>query len=248
MRRAGQETPAEAEAPRTETKEFMTKAEYNRWLIKQENAKLADERRQAAKAEEEFVKERQRSHTARGLSRQQAAMVQMKRASESLEAHRQQNLSHGRKVHEEVTTWREAADAAKKEYAAHRKSIKEEQKKNNGAGESMKQNEELKKSQAAVTRAEDQAKAATREQLKQQRAAEVREAAEQVRKAVGDEATDAAKRLFFEQRLQSAKDTKANSAMFEKRAPHIRRRTAPLRTAPLSMSHPQSASRSRPRA
>ena len=100
------DTPKEEEGVRAEQKEFTTKAEYNRWLVRQENAKSADATREAAKAGEEIIKERQRRHTTQGLSRQQAAMVQMKRASESLEAHRQQNLTHGRKVYEEVSGWR----------------------------------------------------------------------------------------------------------------------------------------------
>ena len=89
--------------------EVMTKAEYNRWLVRQENAKMAEETRQAAKQGEDIIKDRQRKHTTQGLSRQQAAMVQMKKASESLEAHRQQNLTQGRKVYEEVAGWRVGA-------------------------------------------------------------------------------------------------------------------------------------------
>ena len=104
MRRT-QEQPAEPEAQHAhDSKELTTKAQYNRWLKRQENAKLADETRQAAKAGEEIIKERVRDHTTRGLSRQQAAMTQMKKASESLEAHRQTNLTQGRKVYEEVST------------------------------------------------------------------------------------------------------------------------------------------------
>ena len=62
------ETTVEAVEPRSsDQKEFMTKAEYNRWLLKQENARLADERREEAKAGEEIIKERQRQHTTRGV-------------------------------------------------------------------------------------------------------------------------------------------------------------------------------------
>ena len=87
------DAPEKEEAPRTSDKEFTKKAEYNRYLIRQANAKSADETRQEMKGGQDIIKERQRKHTAQGLSRQQAAMVQMKRAGESLEAHRQQNLT-----------------------------------------------------------------------------------------------------------------------------------------------------------
>ena len=112
---------------RTDSKEFQTKAEYNRWLVRQENAKSAEETRTQAKAGEDIIKERQRRHTTQGLSRQQAAMVQMKKASESLEAHREQNLTHGRKVYEEVNGWRTGAKATKDAWATYGKGIKETQ-------------------------------------------------------------------------------------------------------------------------
>ena len=47
------DAPKEEEGVRTEQKEFTTKAEYNRWLVRQENAKSADATRDAAKAGEE---------------------------------------------------------------------------------------------------------------------------------------------------------------------------------------------------
>ena len=70
MRRTSSEGagPAEETMPRTD-KEFMTKAEYNRWLVKQQNAKMAEETREEAKTGEEVIKERMRKHTQQGLSR-----------------------------------------------------------------------------------------------------------------------------------------------------------------------------------
>ena len=128
MSRRGEAAAAKEEDVRSpgETKEFTTKAEYNRWLVRQQNAAIAEETRQAAKAGEEFIKDRKQKHTSQGLSRQQAAMVQMKRASESLEAHRQNNLTHGRKVYEEVSGWREKTNAAKEEVIANCRKQKEE--------------------------------------------------------------------------------------------------------------------------
>ena len=194
----------------------MTKAEYNRWLLRQENMRMADEQRETAKAGEELVKERQRSHTARGLARQQAAMVQMKRASESLEAHRQQNLTHGRKVYEEVGNWRTSARTERSQWAEYGKSISTAQKQADGAAASLKELEGLKKAQANTTRLEDQSKALEHEELKKARAREVKAAADVVRKETSDQVTDEAKRLFFEQRMKAATETKTSSAVFDK--------------------------------
>ena len=163
MRRGGQEAPPETEGVRSETKDYMTKADYNRWLLRQENAKIAEATREQAKAGDELIKERQRRHTAQGLSRQQEAMTQMKRASESLEAHRQQNLTHGRKVYEEVAGWRTGAKETKESWAAYGKSIKEAQKTNNATPASVAALNDAKKAAAAATRQEDQAKEADRE-------------------------------------------------------------------------------------
>jgi len=214
--RRGQETAPEAPEPRSESKEFMTKAEYNRWLLRQENAKLADDLRESAKAGEEVIKERQRQHTTRGLARQQAAMVQMKRASESLEAHRQQNLTHGRKVYEEVAGWRVGAKETKEAWSAYGKTIKEKQKTEDGATQAKEQLSETKKQQAAKTRLDDQNKEAERERLKKERETEVKVQAQTVRESTADAVTDGAKRMFFEQRLKAANETKSNSAMYDK--------------------------------
>lgn len=210
------DTPKEEEGVRAEQKEFTTKAEYNRWLVRQENAKSADATREAAKAGEEIIKERQRRHTTQGLSRQQAAMVQMKRASESLEAHRQQNLTHGRKVYEEVSGWRVGAKATKDEWIKYGKSIREAVKANNATAASVSELNELKKSKAALTRQEDQAKEAEREKLRKQREKDVQAQASQIKAETSDQLIDAAKRHFYEQRLKSANDTKAASAAWAK--------------------------------
>jgi len=210
------DAPKEEEAVRSEQKEFTTKAEYNRWLVRQENAKSAEVTRDEAKAGEEIIKERQRRHTTQGLSRQQAAMVQMKRASESLEAHRQQNLTHGRKVYEEVSGWRVGAKSTKDEWAKYGKSIREQQKANNATAASVQELNESKKAAAAITRQEDQAKEAEREKLKKQREKDVQGMAAQIRTETSDQTIDAAKRVFYEQRLKSANDTKAASAAWAK--------------------------------
>jgi len=197
---------------RTDSKEFQTKAEYNRWLVRQENAKSAEETRTQAKAGEEIIKERQRRHTTQGLSRQQAAMVQMKKASESLEAHREQNLTHGRKVYEEVNGWRTGAKATKDAWATYGKGIKETQRENNATAASLKQMSDVKKAKAAATRADDLVKEQERANLKQAREKEVKEQAAKVREQTADDVTDTAKRVFYEQRLATAKATKEEEA------------------------------------
>ena len=214
--RGNADAPKEEEAPRTSEKEFTTKAEYNRWLVRQENAKSAELTREEAKSGEEIIKERQRRHTTQGLSRQQAAMVQMKRASESLEAHRQQNLTHGRKVYEEVSGWRVGAKATKEDWAKWGKSIRDQQKADDATRESVKQLNDNKKAQAAATRREDQEKEAEREKLKKEREKEVAALAQQVRQQTSDEAIDASKRMFYEQRLASANEAKVQSAQWSK--------------------------------
>lgn len=210
--------PDAAEAQRSDDKQFTTKAEYNRWLVRQENAKMAEETRKAAKVGDDIIKERTRTHTARGLSRQQAAMVQMKRASESLEAHRQQNLQHGRKVYEEVQGWRVGAKETKDSWVSYGKSIKDAQRAQSptGAEAAMMELKDKKLKAAATTRADDQAKEAERERQKKEREKEVKAAADEVRKATSDEVTDGAKRVFFEQRLKAATETKTQGATLDK--------------------------------
>jgi len=218
MRRSGDAAPKEEDLQRSggDGKEFMTKSEYNRWLLRQENSKMADDARQSAKAGEEIIKERLRKHTAQGLSRQQAAMVQMKKASESLEAHRQQNLSHGRKVYEEVAGWRTGAKQTKEDWATYGKGIKEAQKKDNATAASIAAMRESKQKQAAATRSDDQLKEAERDKLRKDREKEVAHAAQTVRADTSDDRVDAAKRTFFEQRLKAAQETRAQSASSSK--------------------------------
>ena len=139
-------------------------------------------------------------------------MVQMKKASESLEAHRQQNLTHGRKVYEEVAGWRVGAAKHKEDWAAFGKNIKEEQKRNNATAASVAALKEAKLKQAADTRTEDQTKAAERERLRKEKEKEVAAMAAAVRQSTGDEVVDASKRMFFEQRLKAAKETRERSA------------------------------------
>jgi hypothetical protein len=213
----GADAPKEEEAPRMGTdKEFTTKAEYNRWLVRQDNAKSAEQTRQEAKAGEEIIKERQKRHTSQGLSRQQAAMVQMKRASESLEAHRQLNLTQGRKVYEEVSGWRVGAKATKDEWAKFGKSIREQQKADNATALRVEEMQQRKREQAAATRQEDQAKEQERDKMKKQHEKDVAAQAAQVKAETSDGAIDAAKTHFYQQRLKSANDAKQQSAQWAK--------------------------------
>ncbi len=201
-----------------QAKEFTTKAEYNRALVRQENWAVAEEMRSASKAGEEFIKERQRKHSTQGLSRQQAAAVQMKKASESLEAHRQQNLTLGRAVYEEVAGWRMGAKAEKEKWSAYGKQVAASIKsaEDRGPAAAVAGLNALKKSQAAETRRDDEAKAKAREEIKLAQAAQVKEQAAKVKAETADQVTDQAKRYFYEQRLAAAQVTKQEQQQWEK--------------------------------
>lgn len=214
--RASAEAPKEAEGARSPEKEFTTKAEYNRALLRQEKWNMAEGVRADGKAGEEIIKERQRKHTTQGLSRQQAAAVQMKKASESLEAHRQQNLTLGRAVYDEVAGWRKGAQADKEKWSAYGKEMVQAIKAAEKTAESMKEQAAKKKATAAITRADDEAKEKVVEQLKEKRAAAVKEQAAKVRSETDDKVVDGAKRYFYEQRLKSAVETKAQQVEWEK--------------------------------
>ena len=211
------EAPKEGDtAPRSTEKEFTTKAEYNRALVRQEKWATAEEMRKEGKAGDEVIKDRQRKHTTQGLSRQQAAAVQMKKASESLEAHRQQNLTLGRAVYEEVAGWRQGAKATKDEWSAYGKTLKESIKAENKTAESVAALSQKKKQQAAETRRDDEMKAKQLEELKASQAAAAAEQAARIRAETADKVIDQAKRHFYEQRLKQAVDTKQAQMQWEK--------------------------------
>jgi len=197
-------------------KEFTTKAEHNRWLLTQEKHAVAEQTRQDAKNGSEFVKERQRQHATQGLSRQQEAAAQMKKASESVEAHRESNLSLGKAVYEEVAKWRTGAHETKEGWAAFGKSIREAQKEANAVPTAMSALSTSKKVQAQTTRDDDAAKEVTRKELQDAHLEKQRKQAERVRHETADKVTDDAKRVFYEQRLKSAADTKSDSVRWEK--------------------------------
>ena len=199
-------------------KEFTTKAEYNRALVRQENWASAEATRLASREGVEFIKERQRKHTTQGLSRQQAAAVQMKKASESLEAHRQQNLTLGRQVYDEVANWRQNAKAKQEEWAVRGKmlaaSIKSAE--DRGPAAAVAQLSASKKAQAAATRADDEAKAKALEELRAGHAAAAKERAAGIKAVTNERVIDGAKRFFYERRLALAAQTKAQQAEWEK--------------------------------
>jgi hypothetical protein len=197
-------------------KTFTTKTEYNRWLVSQEKWQMAEEQRTQAKQGEDYIKERARKHTAQGLSRQQAAAVQMKKASESLEAHREKNLTMGRAVYEEVSGWRQGAKATKDNWASYGKQIRDQTKAANKTGEAKETLSQNKKQQAAVTREDDQKKEKAHKDQKDAERDRVKKQADKVRSETSSEVTDTAKRFFYDQRLKSAQDTKANAAKWEK--------------------------------
>jgi len=206
----------EESSPGQSEQRFTTKAEYNRWLISQEKYSMAEDVRTQGRSGEDFIKERMKQHTQQGLSRQQAASVQMKKASEALEAHRERNLTKGRAVYEEVAGWRTGAKATKEEWVAYGKNVKEKTIKANATAESVAQLTDKKKKQAAATRADDEKKERERNELKDSIAKTAREQASKVRTETADEITDNAKRVFYEQRLAAAKETRSDAARWQK--------------------------------
>jgi len=197
-------------------KEFTSKAEYNRWLITQDNFAAAEAKRSQTKEGVDFVKERQRQHQTKGLARQQAAAVQMKKASESIEAHRESNLTLGRSVYEEVAGWRKGAAETKEQWSSHGKSIKETQKASNAVPQAMAAMTATKKAQAQTTRDDDAKQEKARKDLQDLYLERSKKQAERVREETADAVVDDAKRFFFEQRLKCASDTKTDAARLEK--------------------------------
>ena len=205
----------EKNQPQDEGKPMTTKAAYRRWLVKQENAAIATERRKAAKVGEEFIKERTRAHTARGLGRQQAAMVQMKRASESVEAQKNINLKSGKKVSEEVSKWRDGAKAKKEQWESYGKQIRERVKQENATPEAIKELKEMKAAKAAATRTEDKEKEDEREKQKKEREAAIKLQANLVREVTNPKFVDDSRRFFYEQRVKAAAEKKERSQKLE---------------------------------
>jgi len=177
---------------------------------------MAEAVRTQGRSGEDFIKERQKQHTQQGLSRQQAASVQMKKASEALEAHRERNLTKGRAVYEEVAGWRSGAKALKEERVAYGKEVKDKTVKANATAESIAALNDKKKKQAAATRADDEKKERERNELKDLISKSAREQASKVRTETADEVTDNAKRVFYEQRLAAAKETRSDAARWQK--------------------------------
>lgn len=99
--RGGQQTGAVANADADiGDDEGVTLAEFNRWLVQEDNWQLAEETRESYMEGSQFRKTRDERHRERGMERQAASIEQMKVAKGRVEEHRQQNLEHG-KVH----TW-----------------------------------------------------------------------------------------------------------------------------------------------
>jgi len=212
------ETPKEGNEGSGTAKDFTTKAEYNRALVRQENWASAEEMRTASKSGVEFIKERQRKHTAQGLSRQQQAAAQMKKASESLEAHRQQNLTLGRAVNQEVGDWLVRAKAEKDKWSAYGKQVAASIKsaEDRGPVAAMTELSVKKKAIASATRKDDEAKAKAFEELKAAKAAAAAEKHARVKAETADQVTDQSKRIFYEQRLSQAQQTKSEQQQWEK--------------------------------
>ena len=204
----------EKNQPQDEGKPMTTKAAYRRWLVKQENAAIATERRKAAKVGEEFIKERTRAHTARGLGRQQAAMVQMKRASESVEAQKNINLKSGKKVRRRCRSGG-MGRRRRRSSGSYGKQIRERVKQENATPEAIKELKEMKAAKAAATRTEDKEKEDERERQKKEREAAIKLQANLVREVTNPKFVDDSRRFFYEQRVKAAAEKKERSQKLE---------------------------------
>lgn len=195
---------------------IATKREYNRWLVTQENWQSAEDVRAQRKEAVSRLEERDRVHKTQGLARQQAATAQMKKASEAVEEHREQNLALGRAVSEEIGGWKVGAKATKDAWSQYGAGIREAQKAADATTASMASLSLKKKTQAATTRKEDEETAKAVERIKEEKQRVANEQASKIRSETADQVTDAAKRIFYEQRLQHAKQTKADQERWQK--------------------------------
>ena len=221
MSRQGRGTDARKEEDSSQRQgdvaETTKKSEYNRWLVKQQNVQMATEVREQQRDGIEFVKEKQRLHAAQGLTRQQAAMVQMKRATEAVEAYRQGNLSKGKEVAEEVLQWRMKEHAEKVEHQALGKSNVKAVKEDDKTKAALEAAAADRKAKAAETRKEDEQKAKELDDLKQLLSKEKLDHTSKVRAETADTVTDQAKRFFYEQRLEAAREIKQREEQLAKK-------------------------------
>ena len=176
--------------------------------LSQEKWSTAEEVRRSRKEAEERMQERDRKHKNQGLTRQQAATAQMKKASEAVEQNRDQNLALGKRVAEQVSSWKVGAQETRMAYAEHGKQIKAQTKEMNATAESLKALSLKKKAQASSTRMENQEVEKKRAELKEEQRRQVLEQVAKVREETADTVIDGAKRIFYEQRLKIAADTK----------------------------------------
>jgi len=195
---------------------IATKREYNRWLVTQENWMSAEDVRAQRKEAAERLEDRERKHKTQGLSRQQAATAQMKKASEAVEEHREENLTLGRAVAEEISGWKVGAKATKEAWTTYGAGIREAQKAADATAQSMAALSLKKKSQASTTRKQDEESAKAVERIKEEKQKIANEQAARVRNETADQVTDAAKRIFYEQRLKSAKEIKVDQERWQK--------------------------------
>lgn len=185
--------------------EALTTADFNRWLVTEENWASAEQCRQQHIEGEQFRKARDDKHRERGQARQQDTVEQMKEAKTKVDAHRRTNLEQGSAVKRDVIAWQESARKDRERYNAWAKDVKEKQ-------------------LAAHTAVHDEGPArrraigkATREEVDEWLAAgrarrerefdERKKFTEKVKTETSDAVIDDAKKTFFLQRKTAAKET-----------------------------------------
>jgi hypothetical protein len=184
--------------------EALTLAEFNRWLVTEENWSTAEQVRQLHIEGEQFRKAREDRHRERGQVRQQDTVEQMKEAKTRVDAHRRHNLEQGSLVKRDVVAWNQARHENRDEWIKVAKVIKQKQiaaKEQFDEHKAMlaakKQKGELVKNQVAALTVECEK---NREAYLNANKAQVAK----VKEETGDAVIDSAKNFFFVQRKEAA--------------------------------------------
>lgn len=184
--------------------EGVTTAEYNKWLTLESNWGMAEDTRQSNMEGSQFRKARDERHRERGMERQAASIEQMKQAKGRVEEHRQSNLEQGKDVREDVASWKVAMYEQQEAWVDHGKQLKEKittQERQRAERDAL---TAYKKKFSADVRKEVQQLSSEADAQKEKVLASNRAQADKIKKETGDEVTDAAKKMFFEQRRAAA--------------------------------------------
>jgi len=164
----------------------------------------AEDTRQSFMEGSQFRKTRDERHRERGMERQAASIEQMKQAKGRVEEHRQSNLDQGKDVREDVASWKVAMYEQQEAWVEHGKQLKEKittMERQRAERDALAAH---KKKFSADVRKEVQQLSSDADAQKEKVLASNRAQADKVKKETADEVTDAAKKIFFEQRRAAA--------------------------------------------